>query len=467
MDTIWPAALQKSKGPKYKIVADTIRKAVSNGALEIGAKLPPVRELAYRLSITPGTVARAYTILTDEGVLQAEVGRGTFVAEPFTPVPEDVWARQLHIHELRNPGVVSLFSPRLPDVGQISLVRNALRQVADGPALPLMSYPTRDAYTPVRQAVAKWLSDQQIGAVTEQDVVLTHGGQHGLHVAMQAILDGDRPTVLVEELSYAGFRRAAELLRTSVAGVAMDQHGIRPDALEAVARRTGAQILCTSPEVHNPTGGHTPLERRKEILEVARRYGLQIIEDDCYRLGEARAPGYRALAPELAWHVTSISKSLTPALRVGFAVAPTGRSADLRRVAEHSYFGLAQPLAEVTRILLSDPRSKSLLAKVRDEMARYVHVAVNALGGFNLVWDSRVPFLWLTLPPGWRSAAFTRAAEAQGVQIRSADEFALRDGRAPHAVRIAVNGQVSLEVFEGAMLKLRELLDNPPEQISV
>ncbi len=467
MDTIWPSELQKSKGPKYKIVADTIRKAVEGGALEVGAKLPPVRELAYRLGITPGTVARAYTILTDEGVLEAEVGRGTFVAEPFSPVPEDVWARQLHIHELRNPGVVSLFSPRLPDVGQIDLVRQALHTVADGPPLPLMSYPTRDAYTPVRQTVADWLSGQQIGQVTEQDVVLTHGGQHGLHICMLAILEGDRPTILVEELSYAGFRRSAELLRASVSGVAMDQDGIRPDALEVVARRTQAQILCTSPEVHNPTGGHTPLERRKELLDVARRYDLQIIEDDCYRLGEARAPSYRALAPDLTWHVSSISKSLTPALRVGFAVAPTGRSADLRRVAEHSYFGLAQPLAEVTRLLLSDPRSKALQSKVRDEMARYVRVAVNALGGFDLFWDPRVPFLWLVLPSGWRSAAFTRAAEAQGVQIRSADEFALRDGRAPHAVRIGVNGQVPLDVFEAAMLKLRDLLDNPPEQISV
>jgi DNA-binding transcriptional MocR family regulator len=78
-----------------------------------------------------------------------------------------------------------------------------------------------------------------------------------------------------------------------------------------------------------------------------------------------------------------------------------------------------------------------------------------------------VPFLWLRLPGGWRAAAFTRAAEAQGVQLRSADEFALRDGLAPHAVRIAVNGHVPLEVFEDAMLRLRRLLDNPPEQISV
>ena len=74
MDTIWPEALPKSKGPKYTLVADTIRKAIESKTLDIGTKLPPVRELAYRLQITPGTVARAYTILTEEGLLQAEVG---------------------------------------------------------------------------------------------------------------------------------------------------------------------------------------------------------------------------------------------------------------------------------------------------------------------------------------------------------------------------------------------------------
>ena len=68
MDTIWPTDLPKSKGPKYTRVADTIRKAIENKQLEVGVKLPPVRELAYRLQITPGTVARAYSILTEEGL---------------------------------------------------------------------------------------------------------------------------------------------------------------------------------------------------------------------------------------------------------------------------------------------------------------------------------------------------------------------------------------------------------------
>ncbi|OED47819.1 aspartate aminotransferase [Rhodobacteraceae bacterium (ex Bugula neritina AB1)] len=467
MGTIWPHSLGEAKGPKYKKVADTIRSAIETGNLKIGTKLPPVRELAYQLNITPGTVARAYSILTDEGALEAEVGRGTFVAEKQTPVPDDVWSRELHMQEMRDPGHVSLFSPRIADMGQVAAVREALHKVAECDARSLLNYPTRDAYLPVRRAVADWLSKSPIGKVSEDEIVLTHGGQNGIMVVLQAIFSTPQPVIMVEDLSYAGFRRAAELLRAQVVEVAMDEHGIRPDAMELALRKTGATVLCTSPEVHNPTGIFTPLERRKQIVSIARRHGVQIVEDDCYRLGDARAPSYRALAPELAWHVTSISKTLTPALRVGFAIAPEGGATHLRRIAEYGYFGLAQPLAELTRHLLTDPRLPDLIAAVRAEMARYVRVAVNALGGFDLTWNPDVPFVWLRLPSGWRSAAFTRAAEANGVQIRSADEFALRNGRAPNAVRIAINAHVSLKQFEEAMLRLRALLDNPPEQISV
>ena len=464
MGTIWSEPLVASDGPKYKAVASMIRAAVDNGGLLVGAKLPPVRELAYQLGITPGTVARAYTILTDEGLLQAEVGRGTFVAAPKSSLQDDVWSRQA---EPADTHAVSLFSPRLPDVGQVAAIRAALRQVADGDPMRFLNYPTRDAYGPVRQAGVDWLAELPLGPLEQEDIVLTHGGQNGICIVLQAILQGPRPVLLVEDLSYAGFRRAAELLRADVVGVEMDEQGAIPAALDAAARKSGAQVFCTTPEVQNPTGTHTPIARRKELVEVAKRHDLQILEDDCYRMGQARASSYRALDPERGWHVSSISKTLTPALRVGFAIAPRRRRADLRRVAEYGYFGVAQPLAELTRILLSDPATRDLCRDIRARIAEYVRVAVNTLGGFELTWNDDVPFVWLRLPQGWRAAAFCRAAEAEGVQIRSADEFALRDGRAPHAVRIAINAHVTLASFEGAMQRLRRLLDNPLEQISV
>ncbi|MEM7091192.1 MAG: PLP-dependent aminotransferase family protein [Pseudomonadota bacterium] len=464
MSTIWPDSLPKSNGPKYTLVADTIRKSIANGVLQSGAKLPPVRELAFQLSITPGTVARAYTILTDEGLLEAVVGRGTFVADPRKPVPDDIWAREV---ESAGQGTVRLFSPLLPDVGQVAAIRAALKIVAEGPAEDFLNYPSRTTYCPARQAVVEWLSDVPLGRLEEQDIVLSHGGQNAISLVFQAVLHGPKPVILIEDLSYAGFRRAAEILRADTIGLPMDEHGVIPEALDAAARQHKAQVFCTSPEVQNPTACHTPLDRREALVRVARKHDMQILEDDCYRMGAVRAPSYRALCPDRGWHVSSISKTLTPALRVGFAIAPRGRGGDLRRVAEYGFFGLARPLAEVTRLLLSDPKNRVLGARVRDVVAEYVMITVNALGGFDLSWHRDVPFIWLRLPAGWRAAAFCRAAEARGIQIRSADEFALRDGRAPHAVRIAINARVPKPIYEDAMQQLRALLDSPPDQINV
>ncbi len=474
MDTITDHYETCQAGPKYRSLAEAIRKSIKDGTLEAGSKLPPVRDLAWQLKITPGTVARAYTVLTDEGSLIAEVGRGTFVAEERTASErlarldqrEVSWNRH---HVAEETDLVSLFSPKVPDVGQVAMIQDAFSRLSniENPQAYL-NYPSRAAYRPVRESVLRWLEGTHLGPVSEEDLILIHGGQSGVMVVLQTVLRGRKPTVLVEELCYPGFRRAAQIMRADTLSVPMDKYGIIPDALDRICRQNEAQVLCTCPEVHNPTGIVTPIERREVIAKVAAKHNLYILEDDCYRMsGMAQGPSYRALAPELGWHVSSISKTVSPALRVGFLVAPRGRAQAMRRTAEHSFFGLARPLADVTQDLLSRPDLYQMVAEVRSIFAQYVRIAVNELGRFELTWHEDVPFLWLKLPEGWRGSAFAQAAESKGVHIRTAEEFAGRDDHAPHAVRISVNGQISLDSFSAAMQRLRHLLENPPEDMVV
>ncbi|WP_299725533.1 PLP-dependent aminotransferase family protein [uncultured Tateyamaria sp.] len=471
MDTIWQPDLLDTAGPKYKAVMQAIRDKIASQSLMSGDKLPPVRDLAWKLGITPGTVARAYTLLTDDGTLVAEVGRGTFVATPDSKAP--LWAdiplevdSTTHNSEAET-WQVNLFSPHLPEVGQATLIRTLLAEVAADPPSGMMHYPTRAGARPAREAAVKWLENAPLGSITEGDIQLAHGGQNAILLILQALLRGRRPAVLVEELAYPGFRRAAELLRADVVPVAMDDEGVIPEALEAAIRAHDAQIFCTSPEVHNPTLAFTPEHRRAALIEVVRRHDVQILEDDCYRLGAAQAASYRMLAPERSWYISSISKSVTPALRLGIAVAPRGQAATLRRTAEYSFFGLATPMTDLAARLLVHPELRGMMDRAKNEISAYVRCAVNVLGGYDLKWSKDVPFLWLRLPEGWRAGAFVQAAEAQGVRIRAAEEYACRDARAPHAVRFAVNAGVSLQSFEAAILRLRNLLDNPPESIGV
>ncbi|TMM54495.1 PLP-dependent aminotransferase family protein [Sulfitobacter sabulilitoris] len=470
MSTIWQPTPLSPKGPKYKAVVDAIRKGIDTGGLPAGGRLPPVRDLAWQLKITPGTVARAYTILTDEGVLRAEVGRGTFVADPETDVPRPYRIEVDPTPHLTggDTDTVNLFSPHLPDGGQAGLIRELLGEVAQNPASGVMHYPSRRGAQAAREAMAQWLQGTPIGPLDEGDIVLAHGGQNAIMLVFQTILRGRRPVIFVEDLCYPGLRRAAEALRAEVVPIAMDEDGLNPDALQAAAERhPEGQILCTSPEVHSPTCGFTPMARRREIVDVARRCDLQIMEDDCYRMGRAQGEGYRSLAPERGWYVSSLSKSLTPALRIGCAVGPEGMETALHRSAEHGFFGLATPMTDLAAKLLIDPRLPAIQRAALEGVERYVKIAVNTLGAFDLRWRCDVPFLWLHLPGGWRASAFCRAADTRGVQIRAAEEFAARNAQTPHAVRMAINGGVSLRSFEAAMERLRDLLDNPPDQISV
>ena len=464
MGTIWQPDLADFSGPKYRRLADALRSAVDSQALAVGDKLPPVRDLAWRLDITPGTVARAYSILTNEGVLQAEVGRGTFVAPPkLLDQPIEIDAAP-HGHD-NTSGPISLFSPVLPNVGQAQLIRKLMAEIAQDPPSGLMHYPSRAAFQPAREAVVKWLEGTPLGLMDQGDIVLTHGGQNGISLVLQAVARSGRTVIYLEELSYPGFRRVAELLRLKVVPVAMDDQGICPDSLVKAVMQHGPGTLCTSPEVHNPSLLFTPEARRREIVRIARKADLQILEDDCYRMGRSRAPTYRMLAPERGWYVSSISKTLTPALRIGFAIAPHGKVAPLRNAAEHGFFGLATPLADLAERLLQHPSIDDVMDAVTKRIGDHVETAVNQLGGYELVWRRDVPFVWLRLPLGWRASAFCLAAEARGVRVRPAEEYTCREARAPHAVRIAINAGVGMERFDGAIATVRDLLDNPPEQI--
>lgn len=468
MNTKWQPTLSDHPGPKYKALADTLKDGIRVGALAPGSRLPPVRDLAWKLSITPGTVARAYTILTDAGLCEATVGRGTFVADgrvakSYEPIFDD----SVQHGSGGLTGDLKLLSPALPNMGQAGLIRELMHRVAEEPTSGLMHYPSRDGFRPARDAVVRWMAGSPIGALQEEDIVLCHGGQNGVSLAMQAILTGQKPVILIEDLAYPGFRRAAELLRAEVVPVPMDDDGIIPEALEELIQKHEAQILCTSCEVHNPTVIFTPEARRVEIAAKAERHNVQIIEDDCYRMGPFRAPSYRQIAPSHGWYVSSISKTLTPALRIGFAIAPHGRGSGLRMAAENGFFGLATPLGDLATLLLNDPRTAQIAERVRAEIERHVLCMVNHLGTYDLTWRDDVPIAWLRLPTGWRAASFCRAAAERSIKLRPAEDFACRDARAPHAVRIAINAQLPFDRFEHAMVTLRELLDNPPERIGV
>lgn len=466
-DTSWQPDLGQYPGPKYLALSRALRDAVKMGVLAAGAKLPTVRDLAWRLHITPGTVARAYQIATQEGILEATVGRGTFVA---SVQPRLGPTQALHIDRVQitgKAGFVDLRPPQVPEVGQAQAFESALLDMARRTEQGWLDYTSQAEEYRLRHEVIGWLGDRILGPVSAEDVALTHGGQNALALIFNCCLRGDRPVVLIEELAYPGFRYGARAARAEVISVEIDEHGVIPESLEALCRRHGPQVLCLTPEAQNPTTGCMPIERRLRIAEIARNFDLQVVEDDCYSVAESHIPSLRALAPERVWQVGSFSKTVSAALRFGYVVCPAGMGEAGRLTAQHSYFALSRAVSEMCLYLFTSGAAEQIRMRVQAVFSQRLQVMINILGGYDLRWQSGVPFVWLNLPLGWRASTFTRMAEAEGVLLRSADEYALMGGRAPHAVRLAIAGNLSAAEFEAGLHKLARLLANPPSELSV
>lgn len=468
-DTTWSPDLSKAGRSKYMALAQAIREGIVSKQFKVGEKLPTVRALAEKLSITPGTVSRAYQILIDEGRLEAGVGRGTFVAGTFQADELPKWAPAM-LDAVNKPERAHFLSPKVPDMGQVKIIRDGMVHVANTmPAEQLLRYPTRETDLAARQAFMACCPKDIIGPATEEDVTCAHGGQSAIVMVLQTLLHGPSPVIAVDELSYGGFRSAAMTVRSEVVHVPWDDGGARVDVLENLIKTKSVQCFFTSSEVNNPLALSTSPARRVEIARLAQRYGVHVIDDHCYRIMQTEhiGPSYRSLMPDLGWYISSPSKTLTPSLRIGFAVPPKAWAPALARTATYNSFGVSRMVTDLYAYVMAHPDLPDVIERVRARVAQDVRAAVNILGSYKMNWSEDVPFFWLELPVGWRAGAFCAAADAEGVLVKPGEDFAHRDGKLSHAVRIAINGQMPHEEFVAAMETLRRLLQTQPEQITV
>ena len=154
-----------SRNAKYQKLAIMLQRQIELGQLDQGQKLPSVRDMAHQMQVTPGTVARAYWALIDDGYLEAGVGQGIYVKQLRASVlpPDDA--------------PLYLRSPRLPDVGQVDLIRRGFCEFSEQAGFhDMMAYPTRADTTTLQQAYLNWLKYVPLGHCGPVDVVISHGG---------------------------------------------------------------------------------------------------------------------------------------------------------------------------------------------------------------------------------------------------------------------------------------------------
>jgi DNA-binding transcriptional MocR family regulator len=455
--TIWSPDLTPHSGPRYRAIAEALAEDVRSGTLRPGTRLPTHRDLAWRLRVTVGTVSRAYAEAERRGLIAGEVGRGTFVRAPAC-LPA------LSHHDARpSDDFVDLSVHRPRAAAEARHMAQALERLALAPELAaLLEYQPHAGRAAERAAGAAWIARTSGLAATAAETVVTASGQHAMTCLLAAALrPGD--TLAVEALTYPGIRAAASLLHLKVAPVALDAHGMMPEALAALCRAGTVRAVYLMPTLHNPTTAIMPPERRRAIAELARRHDLLLIEDDVYGfLVEAPLPPLASLAPAHACYLTSTSKSLLPGLRVGYARCPPALIERVIGAVRATIYTAPPVMAHIATRWIEDGTADVLVAEKRRETARRQVLARKILAGYDVRTDPAAAHLWLTLPASWQAEEFAAAARRRGVGVTPASAFAIpRD--APSAVRICLGAPPSLTDLERGLTRLAELLAQPPE----
>ena len=458
--TNWLPELAGHKGPRYRAIAEALAEDVREGRLAAGMRLPTHRDLAWKLRVTIGTVSRAYAEAERRGLIVGEVGRGTFVRSMTGVAP--VMPGEI-AGEARDPDFIDLTVNRPVAAGEGAAMAAALERLAAEPDLAgLLDYQAPAGHPEDRVAGAAFLTACGL-TTTPEPVVATAGGQHAMACVIGALTQpGD--TLAVEALTYPGLRALASLLRIRLAPLAIDEQGLIPEALDAACRAARVRALYTMPTLHNPTTATMPVARREALAEVAQRHDVALIEDDVYGfLLDAPLPALASFAPEHGFYITSTSKSLMPALRVGYVHAPLAQVERIAAAVRATIYSAPPLMARIVARWIADGTAERLAEEKRAETRRRNRMARRILAGTELACDPAAAHLWLTIPEPWRADDFVAAARRRGVGIIPAAAFAVVR-QPPNAVRICLGAQTTAERVERALARLAELLATPPER---
>ncbi len=453
--TIWKPTLATDR-PLYLAIADRMAADIAAGVLKPGQKLPPQRELAWQLKVTLGTVTRAYREAEIRGLLAGEVGRGSFVRETHsTALPLKLSAE--------SSAVVDLAQSVPPPVHSSSEFDAALQHVMRQPSrLELLDYMDAEGHPLHRAMGARWLARSGI-MVSDAEVIVTAGAHMGLIACLSTLLEPGE-ALLAENLNYSSLKPTAKGLGLGVVPLDMDEGGLLPDALERAAKQGEAKCLYIVPTLQNPTTSTLSRQRRDAIVDIARRYNLIIIEDDIFRLLDNRVqpPTLYELAPERTYHITSLSKTLAPGLRVGFVAAPPGRAEIFRlqqRVASGRAIGLT---AEVARYWMETDIAGHLLQRIIAELAMRRSILQEAFQGLTYRCEPGAPYAWLPLPGHWGANRFASELRSRDIKVIPGSAFSLGVRAQDRAIRMCFGGPQSRDDLRRAFAEIRRTLEHVP-----
>ncbi|MEV7771163.1 PLP-dependent aminotransferase family protein [Kitasatospora sp. NPDC086791] len=415
----------------YRLIADRVAADIADGRLRPGQQLPTQRAFARSRGIAASTAGRVYHELGRRGLTVGEVGRGTFVRAGRGADS----GRVALAEPADGPVDLELNYPVVP--GQFELLTGALAPLLRADALGDALRPVGAAGTgAARRAFAGLLSTGS-WEVDAADLLFAGNGRQAITGALSALVPpGQR--LGVEALTYPVVKAAADRLGIRLVPLAMDEHGLLPDAVAAAHRAAPLRAVYVQPRLQNPLGVSLPRERAVALAEELGRLDLPVVEDAVWSFLRPELTPLAALAPERTVLVDSLSKRLAPGLTTGFAIVPAGLREQVAGALRSGGWAPSGFALEAAVRWIGDGTPAAVEAAKRADAAARQLLAREVLAGQRLRADPCSYYLWWELPDAWRAETFVAAAARAGIAVTPATAFAVDPRRSPSAVRVGL-----------------------------
>jgi DNA-binding transcriptional MocR family regulator len=445
------------RAPIYKQLAAALRRAVEDGILSIGSRLPPERGLAKALHVSRTTVQAAYQELESLGYVGSHQGSGTFVrARPEWTMPVRLGGARRRFAR-RSFSVANTFMLDLMQAASEPVRYGFETGCADGELVPLndlmavvedlfshsamewVSYSPTVGSVRLRRAIAQRLLPLRgLPGVGDDSVMILTGSMQGLDLIAKLFLDpGD--AVIVERPTFPGAAQVFRSYGAHLVGVPVDAGGLVVDALADTLLRWRPKLMYIQPTLQNPTGATLEPRRRREILALAADFGVPLVEDDAYGLlaGPQGPPPLRATdTGGQVIYLSTMSKILAPGLRVGYLVAEPSliqRLAHMKQLADLHTSTLSQLLIEGWLTVGDVPAHLERCSKVYGHRLKTALAVVSAS---QILQPYLVPaggmYLFCRLQGGLSAAALRARSARRDVIFAPGDAFCADDGFADH-----------------------------------
>ncbi|ACO79762.1 regulatory protein GntR [Azotobacter vinelandii CA] len=412
-------------------VADSVERQIHEGVLKVGDRLPSLREYMRLHGHSKNTVITAYELLASKGLVEARHGQGFFVraapvntAEPDEALPyaramDTIWMMRQQF--VREPGQAPL-GEGFPPVSWLQDMRldRFTKQVMRSGAGSLFRYGNRLGNPALRQSLVRKLASYAI-STTPRQIVTTHGANHALDLIIRRfVAPGD--SVLVENPGYYPLFGKLQLQGARMLSVPRLPDGPDMVALEALLRTERPRLFFIQSIGHNPTGSDISPAKAHQLLQLAERHDLILVEDDALADFKPSSSLKVSALDQLrrSLYIGSFSKSVSAALRVGYIAGSKemiDELADLKMLLHTSSSELCERTVDV---ILSEGHFLRHLTRLQDRVREATLHGLNVLDELGVEVFCRPEqslYLWARFPGVWDSSLFTQEVQAQGLTL--------------------------------------------------